>query len=94
LRAAALTAPMNRAAGSVTVDARGHRCPIPTLRLRRALETVDGGGLVRLLADDPTARIDAPLFVREAGHELVETTEDDGTLSFLVRKGVSAARGD
>jgi len=85
---------MNPVPEALTIDARGHRCPVPTLRLRRALEGVRAGDVVRLLADDPMARIDAPLFVREAGHELVETAEDNGTLSFLVRKGAAAVRGD
>ncbi len=70
----------------VTVDARGHRCPTPTLRLRRALDEAAPGAVVLLLADDPMARIDAPHFVREAGHDLIETGEDAGTLSFRVRK--------
>lgn len=67
------------------VDARGHHCPVPTLRLRRALEGA-GGRVVRLLADDPMARIDVPHFVREAGAELVESTESDGVLTFRVRR--------
>jgi tRNA 2-thiouridine synthesizing protein A len=70
----------------ITVDARGHRCPTPTLRLRRALETAEVGATLRLLADDPLARIDVPHFVREAGHRLVETQETDTGFSFLVRK--------
>jgi tRNA 2-thiouridine synthesizing protein A len=77
---------------SVTIDARGHRCPIPTLRLRRALEDAADGAEVRLLADDPMARIDVPLFVREAGYELVEMSADGAPLSFLVRKHASALR--
>jgi len=71
------------------VDARGHRCPTPTLRLQRALADAPPGALVRLLADDPMARIDVPHFAREAGHELVEAAEDGPTLSFLVRKRVA-----
>jgi tRNA 2-thiouridine synthesizing protein A len=67
------------------VDARGHHCPVPTLRLRRALE-VAGGRVVRLLADDPMARIDVPHFVREAGAQLVEATESGGVLTFRVRR--------
>jgi tRNA 2-thiouridine synthesizing protein A len=74
----------------ITVDARGHRCPVPTLRLRRALEAAEAGACVRLLADDPMARIDVPLFVREAGHELVESGEAAAGLSFLVRKVASS----
>ena len=51
----------------ILMDARGHRCPVPTLRLRRALEAAPAGGLVRRLADDPLARIDVPHFAASAG---------------------------
>lgn len=77
----------------ITVDARGHRCPTPTLRLRRALAAAEIGACVRLLADDPMARIDVPLFVRDAGHELIESGEAGTGLSFLVRK-VSSRSAD
>lgn len=70
----------------ITVDARGHRCPVPTLRLRRALEDAPAGAYVRLLADDPLARIDVPHFAAGAGLEIVDRSEIDGALSFLVRK--------
>ena len=68
------------------IDARGHRCPVPTLRLRRALEGLGPGEIVRLLADDPMARIDVPHFAGEAGHEVLESSEEAGALSFRVRK--------
>ncbi len=73
----------------VVIDARGHRCPVPSLRLRKALAAAAPGEEVTLIADDPMARIDVPLFVREAGHELVETEAAGAVLSFLVRKRVS-----
>ena len=70
----------------ITIDARGHRCPVPTLRLRKAMESATAGAQVRLLADDPMARIDVPHFASQAGFELVDRTEDGATLSFLLRK--------
>ena len=70
----------------ILVDARGHRCPVPTLRLRRALEAAPAGARVRLLADDPLARIDVPHFAVEAGFTLVERSEDAGVLAFVVTK--------
>jgi tRNA 2-thiouridine synthesizing protein A len=70
----------------ILVDARGHRCPVPTLRLRRALEAAPPGARVRLLADDPMARIDVPHFAAEAGVQVLERDEADGALSFLVAK--------
>jgi tRNA 2-thiouridine synthesizing protein A len=68
------------------VDARGHRCPVPTLRLRRALEQAPAGARVRLLADDPLARIDVPHFAGQIGAEVLEQGEAAGALSFLVAK--------
>ena len=71
----------------ILVDARGHRCPVPTLRLRRALETAPAGGQVRLIADDPMARIDVPHFALSAGAAVISITDEDaGAISFLVLK--------
>ena len=70
----------------ILVDARGHRCPVPTLRLRRALEAAPPGGRVRLYADDPLARIDVPHFVASVSARLETQSEADGTFSFLVVK--------
>ena len=74
------------AAEEIVVDARGHRCPVPTLRLRRALEAAPAGARVRLYADDPMARIDVPHFAAEAGVQLIERTEVGEGFSFLVAK--------
>lgn len=75
------------AAPDAVVDARGHRCPVPTLRLRRALEALAPGQQVLLIADDPMARIDAPLFVSENRHRLLDLSQTGETLRFLVEKG-------
>ena len=73
------------------VDARGHRCPTPTLRLRRALEQAATGDVVVLVADDPMARIDVPHFADQAGHVLLEAVSDGAAWRFTVRKSASAA---
>ena len=70
----------------ILIDARGHRCPVPTLKLRRAMESAPVGARLALIADDPLARIDVPHFLREAGGELVETAEVGGVFRFLVVK--------
>ena len=70
----------------ILIDARGHRCPVPTLRLRRALEDAAPGARLRLLADDPMARIDVPHFAASVGAQLLAVDETDGALSFLIGK--------
>lgn len=74
------------ASDEILVDARGHRCPVPTLRLRRALATAPAGARIRLLADDPLARIDVPYFAAQIGAQAPEQTEIEGALSFLLIK--------
>jgi tRNA 2-thiouridine synthesizing protein A len=73
-------------AREILVDARGHRCPVPTLKLRRALAGAPPGACLRLIADDPLAKIDVPHFLNEAGGRLVETAEADGAITFLIVK--------
>lgn len=70
----------------IEVDARGHRCPTPTLRLRRALETASPGQRVLLRCDDPMARIDVPHFASQANLRLLRSYEAEGVLHFLVEK--------
>lgn len=69
----------------IVVDARGHRCPVPSLRWRRAIERAAPGQLVRLIADDPMAVIDAPHLLAELGLPLLETSRDGATAAFLTR---------
>jgi tRNA 2-thiouridine synthesizing protein A len=60
---------------------------VPTLRLRRALETAEPGAVVRLLADDPLARVDVPHFAAQAGCELLEAgPAPGGAWAFRLRK--------
>ena len=52
-----------------TLDCLGQRCPLPVIALAKAIETVDVGEVVRILADDPAAAVDIPAWCRMRGHE-------------------------
>jgi tRNA 2-thiouridine synthesizing protein A len=72
------------------VDARGHRCPVPSLRLRKALQGAAPGTRATLLATDPMARIDVPYLMHEMGGRVIEVTEADGVLSLTVETASAA----
>jgi len=72
------------------LDVAGLQCPLPVLRARKVLAGMGPGSLLRVRATDPVARIDMPHFCAQAGHELLETTEDGRFLLFLIRRGASA----
>lgn len=62
----------------VIIDARGHHCPVPTLKLRKAHEAAAPGAELVLLATDPMARIDVPHFAGQVGATVLETSDQDG----------------
>lgn len=71
----------------LVVDARGHRCPVPSLRLRRAMEGVAPGARLTLLATDPMARIDVPYLMGDLGGKVCGVEEQDGVLCITVETG-------
>ncbi|MGH1329605.1 MAG: sulfurtransferase TusA family protein [Paracoccaceae bacterium] len=56
---------------AIEIDALGLLCPLPVLRLRKALAGMARGDLLRIEADDPMAAIDIPHFCAEAGHAVI-----------------------
>ena len=70
------------------IDARGLLCPLPVLRLRKALLDLAPGQQVTLLATDAMAMVDVPHFCEQAGHAMIEAhVIDDGVHEFVVVKG-------
>ncbi|MBU1540755.1 MAG: sulfurtransferase TusA family protein [Alphaproteobacteria bacterium] len=66
------------------IDARGHRCPTPSLKLQKAFHGAPPGTRLTLLATDPMARIDVPHLMAGLGGETVSINEDDGVLTIVV----------
>jgi tRNA 2-thiouridine synthesizing protein A len=52
--------------------------------LRRAVEAAPPGTIVRLLADDPLARIDVPHYAAQAGLEVLNVEIDGAVLAVRV----------
>ena len=60
------------------VDAKGLLCPLPILRAKKALTSIQSGRLLRVLATDPGSVRDFQAFAKQTGNELVSQTEDAG----------------
>ncbi|WP_303830209.1 sulfurtransferase TusA family protein [Asticcacaulis taihuensis] len=74
--------------GFVVIDARGHRCPVPSLKLRRKMEALqDEAGFI-LWANDPMAQIDIPHFCNQNNCVLLSTeVVDEAWLFTITRAG-------
>jgi tRNA 2-thiouridine synthesizing protein A len=69
------------------VDATDVACPMPIIELARAIGEIEVGQAVRLLATDPAARIDVPVWCRMQRHRLHTMDEAaDGTWQFVVER--------
>lgn len=66
------------------VDARGHRCPTPSLKLQKAMREAAPGARLTLLATDPMARIDVPHLMAGLGGAVISISEADGVLTIVV----------
>ena len=51
------------------LDCRGHKCPVPVLRMEAALRDLAAEERLRIMADDPLAEIDIPHFCRQTGRQ-------------------------
>ncbi len=68
-----------------TLDTKGMSCPLPILKAKKALGNVPTGGTLEVLATDPGAVKDFAAFCRQTGNELLESTEDGGVFSFVIK---------
>ena len=71
---------------SETLDARGLLCPLPVLKARKRLEPLESGDVLKVIADDPAARVDMPHFCAEAGHILESHSQAGTTTTWVIQK--------
>ncbi|MDQ0351563.1 TusA-related sulfurtransferase [Alkalibacillus filiformis] len=70
-----------------TLDAKGLACPMPIVRTKKAIEEVNSGDVLEVVATDAGAKSDLTAWTKSSGHELLETKEEDGVYTFYVQKG-------
>jgi len=69
-----------------TIDARGAYCPGPLMEVIATLKLMEVGEEVEVLSTDQGTAKDLPEWCAKVGHELVESTEQDGHWALVVKK--------
>ena len=59
------------------LDARGLRCPLPVLKMEKRLAQLPPGATLAVLATDPMAKIDIPLYCTQIGLACGVASEGD-----------------
>ena len=71
----------------IEIEAKGLKCPEPKMLLHQSNHEAKKGDEVTLLATDPTAIKDVKKFCEYLNHSLISFSEEDGIITFKVKKG-------
>ncbi len=69
------------------VDARGTACPGPLLEAKRAITSLEMGGVMELLSSDLSTNKDIPKWSKKIGHEYLGVLEEAGYWRIFVKRG-------
>ncbi|HEX6799074.1 MAG TPA: sulfurtransferase TusA family protein [Ktedonobacterales bacterium] len=68
------------------VDAQGQMCPMPVLSLAKAFRELQPGQVLAISATDQGAKSDIPAWAEKTGNRLLDTTDEQGVLTFYLQK--------
>jgi tRNA 2-thiouridine synthesizing protein A len=69
-----------------TIDLKGLLCPIPVVKMAKAIKEIQVGETIEAFATDPGVMADIPAWCRTTGHELVSLEKLDKQFRFVVRR--------
>ena len=68
------------------LDLTGLKCPLPALKTRKALKTLQPGDRLEVRCTDPLSVIDIPNLIRETGDKVEITERAERGIVFLIEK--------
>jgi tRNA 2-thiouridine synthesizing protein A len=68
------------------LDVKGLNCPMPLLRAKLVLDSMESGRHLRVEATDPHSVPDFEAFCQKTGHTVIARWEDSGVYGFLLRR--------
>jgi tRNA 2-thiouridine synthesizing protein A len=69
-----------------TLDLEGMLCPMPVVKLAKAIKEIGNGEILEATATDAGVMADIPAWCKSTGNELLELTREDKIFRFQVRR--------
>ena len=69
-----------------TLDAKGLACPMPIVRTKKTIDTMNSGEVLEVLVTDKGALNDFSAWAASGGHTIVDQKEEAGVLYFYIQK--------
>jgi len=68
------------------LDASGLTCPLPILKAKKALSSMEAGQILRVISTDAGSVLDFESFSKQTGNPLLDSGEEEGKFVFLIKK--------
>lgn len=68
------------------LDTRGWNCPIPVLKVKKALDELEAGKTLHVITTDPGSLVNLRGLANQPGITLVESGEDGEEFHFVLQK--------
>jgi tRNA 2-thiouridine synthesizing protein A len=68
------------------LDCSGLACPMPILKTKKAVDGLQLGQVLKMIATDPGSLPDIQAWTSKTGHELVGHEEDAGKFIFYIKR--------
>jgi tRNA 2-thiouridine synthesizing protein A len=69
-----------------SIDLKGLLCPMPIIKMAKAIKEVNIGESLEAFSTDPGVMADVPAWCRSTGNELVTLEKQDKQFHFIVRR--------
>ncbi|MCG8535307.1 MAG: sulfurtransferase TusA family protein [Pseudomonadales bacterium] len=66
------------------LDTRGLLCPMPVIKTQNAIQDMNVGDTLKVLASDPGVLHDIPSWCRVNGHKVVSANQDGRDIEIIV----------
>ncbi|HEX9879853.1 MAG TPA: sulfurtransferase TusA family protein [Candidatus Binatia bacterium] len=70
------------------LDCRGLLCPMPIIKITKAIKEIQVGQILEILATDPGAKPDVEAWTKRTCHEFVSSEQQGEVNRFLVRRTI------
>jgi len=68
------------------LDIKGLSCPMPMLKIKKALEKLASGKILEVWGTDPGTKNELKKYCEKEGHELLLVSDESGYTRYLIKK--------
>mgnify|MGYP001487839087 FL=1 len=70
----------------IEIDLSGLQCPMPLLKAKLALNSMDSTQVLKIIATDPSSEKDFYMFVDQTDHQILDFQKDDSAYFYWIKK--------